>query len=355
MIGSNMFARASIFVLFSAFSLLIVQALERTQLHVHLDGAVSAQTLFEIAQSRNLSLPLVGRPKSVRAVELLIAANVSYFSFARRRGSRNSRFSFQFGFKAFDVVNNIIGGDESALEAAAFAFVKTQADQNVTYVEVRYDPSRAARSSYVTGNVSISLEDAVHAIQRGLARGLELSPPVSAYQLLCAMRDQPAAKCFEVADLAARLHSNEPGGVVGMDLAGNEWTKLTNTLEYVPCFRRAKELGLNTTVHVGETLPWPLHSQTAADVWIAAVEMGCVFQTLIRPPKVKNLTHTLLSPLLSSPLLSSLLLLLSPPHTSPSSSTTTEWIGSAMDTLWRSPQRALTQPLWMLCGAAAFI
>ena len=53
-------------------------ALVRTQLHVHLDGAVTAETLFEVAQSRNLSLPVVGHPKSVRDVELLVALNVGF-------------------------------------------------------------------------------------------------------------------------------------------------------------------------------------------------------------------------------------------------------------------------------------
>ena len=81
----------ALFILFSVILVLLrVQEVSafRTQLHVHLDGAVSAQTLFEIAHSRNLSLPLVGRPKSVRAVELLIAANVGYESFAHRREVR---------------------------------------------------------------------------------------------------------------------------------------------------------------------------------------------------------------------------------------------------------------------------
>ena len=172
-------------------------------------------------------------------------------------------------------MNNIIGGNEAALEAAALAFVKTQSEQNVTYVEVRYDPERAARSSYVDGNASIPLESAVHAIQRGLARGQELKPPVAAYQLLCAMRDKPLSQCYSVAELASSLRSDEPGGVVGMDLAGNEWTRHSKTSQFVPCFRHAKfDLGLNTTIHVGETLPWPLRSHTEQDVWIAAVEMG---------------------------------------------------------------------------------
>ena len=65
------------------FVLILVHEISasRTQLHVHLDGAVTAQTLFEIARSRNLKLPVVGHPGSVRDVELLIALNVGFKAF----------------------------------------------------------------------------------------------------------------------------------------------------------------------------------------------------------------------------------------------------------------------------------
>ena len=41
------------------------------------------------------------------------------------------------------------------------------------------------------------------------------------------------------------------GAVVGMDLAGDE--AHYNNSAYVPCFRRAKHLGLKTTIHAGES------------------------------------------------------------------------------------------------------
>lgn len=222
----------------------------RAELHVHLDGSLSSATLLKAAQVRGLSLPIIGKPRWEWQIDVLLTAN--------------------FGFKQFDVVNNIIGGSREALGLAAEAFVAMQARNNITYSEVRYDPVRAASSAYT--NATLSLDDAVRSIQAGLRRGMRDHPHVVVHQLLCAMRDKPAAACRAIAELAARMRSEEAGGVVGIDLAGDEWA--ADNREYIACFRDAKDrLGLNTTVHVGETLPWPLHSDTQADVWSAVVQM----------------------------------------------------------------------------------
>ena len=223
---------------------------QRAELHVHWDGAVTTKTLLDAAQLRNLSLPTIGKPTHEWEIALLIDAN--------------------FGFKAFDVVNDILGGDAATLALASERFVDAQAANNVTYTEVRYDPARAARSSYA--NASISQDAAVAAVRAGLRRGMRAHPGVVAHQILCAMRGSSPEACGAVADLAARSRSDAPGGVVGIDLAGDEWG--TDNARYVDCFRRAKaDLGLNTTVHVGETLPWPLRSSTLDDVVTAALDM----------------------------------------------------------------------------------
>uniref|UniRef100_A0A6U3EB11 adenosine deaminase n=2 Tax=Lotharella globosa TaxID=91324 RepID=A0A6U3EB11_9EUKA len=71
---------------------------------------------------------------------------------------------------------------------------------------------------------------------------------------------------MEVAELAAAVRSRDLGGVVGLDLAGDESTY--NNSEYIACFRYAKEvLNLNTTVHAGESVG------TQDDVKSAILEM----------------------------------------------------------------------------------
>ena len=85
---------------------------QRAELHVHWDGAVTTKTLLEAAQLRNLSLPTIGKPTHEWEIALLIDAN--------------------FGFKAFDVVNDILGGDAATLALASERFVDAQAANDVT-------------------------------------------------------------------------------------------------------------------------------------------------------------------------------------------------------------------------------
>jgi len=65
------------------------------------------------------------------------------------------------------------------------------------------------------------------------------------------MRGQSSEQCFATASLAAKMRTKQLGGVVGLDLAGDEYDYPNK--RYVDCFRHAKNVhGLNTTVHAGE-------------------------------------------------------------------------------------------------------
>lgn len=203
----------------------------RVELHCHLDGAIPLETLFRVSQRRQLQLPnLPGVPTSVEDVWTSLQSCPVW--------------------QRFDLVNDIIGGDEQTLHEIAEEFVHRQALQRVNYTEVRYDPLRAARSNLA--KASIGVEQAVRAIESGLRAG-SLRYGVEAYQLLCAMRGSPAESCFELARLAAQMRSGELGGVVGIDLAGDEFHFNNSYGHVAECFRYAKlELLLNTTVHAGE-------------------------------------------------------------------------------------------------------
>ena len=206
----------------------------RVQLHCHLDGSIPPDALLRIARRRNLVLPgLGGRvPEDVDDI----------WTALRSMGAI---------WRWFDLVNEVIGCDEAALAEVARAFVGRMAEEGVAYAEVRWDPIRPSRSRLA--NTSISVEAAVHAVATGLRQGIAQHPGVEVHQLLCAMRGSPGAACFELARLAANMRTGEPGGVVGIDLAGDEF-HFNNSLNHVEaCFRYAKrDLELNTTVHSGE-------------------------------------------------------------------------------------------------------
>lgn len=203
-----------------------ILAFPRVELHVHLDGSIDSEDLFEICKARNLTLP-TGLPQNTSDVQHYVEG-----------------FS---GWHRFDAVNEIIGGDVASIRKAAEAFVDFQAKSGVQYTEVRYDPVRLSRSRL--GNVSISEEDAVKAVQEGLMIGSRRHK-IHVYQILCAMRGASPQQCFSTANLALKLASQDLGGVVGLDLAGDE-TDFPNAA-YVDCMRHAKLAGLNVTVHSGE-------------------------------------------------------------------------------------------------------
>ena len=171
-------------------------------------------------------------------------------------------------FARFDVINNIMGGNVKALTHVGKWFAARQASLNASYTEVRYDPRRVATSSF--DNSSLPFAEAIAALSEGLRLGSE-AHGVRVYSLLCAMRGQPAPRCYEVAEAAASAQrpwkGTAPpplGAVVGIDLAGDEWDY--NNTAYVGCFQHAKALGLNTTVHAGE-------ASDEADIVSAVVDM----------------------------------------------------------------------------------
>ena len=193
----------------------------RVELHVHLDGSMDSTDLFDICKNRGLELPGIGVPQS--------SSDVKHFV---------EGFS---GWHRFDAVNEILGGDVKSIQLAAEAFVGFQAKSGVQYTEVRYDPVRLSHSKFA--NMSISEEDAVRAVQEGLRVG-------SVRHQVAVYRGSSPQQCFNTANLALKLSSQDMGGVVGLDLAGDE-TDFPNAA-YIDCMRHAKHAGLNVTVHSGE-------------------------------------------------------------------------------------------------------
>jgi len=191
------------------------------ELHVHLDGSLTAGLLTELCKKHQIKLP-----------DLTLEELHSKITVPGRAQSLTEVLDPFFFFTP------IIAGHAAVLEDLAYHFVKRQYDNGVLYTEVRYSPHILA------GN--LPLEKVVEAISSGLKKG-EKEYGIMVRTILCVLRNLGGEKGAEVVPLAKKFRNN---GVVGIDLAGDE-SKFPND-QFFDVFDKAKAENLNITVHAGE-------------------------------------------------------------------------------------------------------
>eukprot|EP00800_Vazella_pourtalesii_P012614 TRINITY_DN2960_c1_g2_i1.p1 TRINITY_DN2960_c1_g2~~TRINITY_DN2960_c1_g2_i1.p1 ORF type:complete len:389 (+),score=69.77 TRINITY_DN2960_c1_g2_i1:66-1169(+) len=208
----------------------------RVQLHIHLDGAVRVNTLFEVMKQRGVDV-------GVSDVETL-----------RKRMSPNPGLSLVEFLKPFDLIGDILGGDIAALRRIGREFVEDQAREGMLYVEARYSPHilRGPAGGMTAHQVT-------DAIISGIEDGCKAIPDITVRSILCGLRNHPEWT-EECVDLIAAFKSR---GAVGLDVAGDE--NYGTYEEHQSAFLRAETLGIHRTVHAGEAGP-VAHVQKALDL-----------------------------------------------------------------------------------------
>lgn len=186
----------------------------RYELHCHLDGSVRLATIADLAGAAGRHLD---RPVSALAVA------------PRDVGSLQSFLPY------IDIALDVLQ-TAGALRRAARELVEDWNRDGVGYGEVRFAPQLHTRGD-------LTLDDAVSAVARGLADGLE-NTGVRTGLLLCCLRHQSPDVSLEVADAAVRRRE-----VVGLDLAGDESRP---GAPHVEAFDLAHRASLPVTVHAGE-------------------------------------------------------------------------------------------------------
>ena len=198
------------------------------ELHCHLDGCITPETVFNTAKRRDIQLP-----DDVNAASDLIP----YVSCITKEKSLHDLLQ-KFGFFL-----PIIADDKQAIIDICVNYCKLQLRNKVYYSEVRYSPHLLSGSNLSTEQVLVTILDTLK--QESMKHGIIIN------SILCCMRSWNADKrAQETIELAKKYKSK---GVVGIDMcAGHEcgaeydglWSKL---------FRKARfEYGLNITIHAGE-------------------------------------------------------------------------------------------------------
>lgn len=205
-------------------------------LHLHLDGAITAEAAMELAEVQGISLPA----KTEKELEKLISVP---------EGCE----SLNDFLRCFELPLSLLQTKEGIRRAVRLV-LEEQKREGVIYAEIRFSPQLHTRKG-------LSQEEVLRAALEGLQ-----DAPIPANLILACMRGADNQKENEENMELARRFLTKDGGVTAVDLAGAE--ALFPTRDYLELFRRAGEYGIPMTIHAGEA--------DGEDSVRAALEMGTV-------------------------------------------------------------------------------
>ena len=196
----------------------------KTEIHIHLEGAIRTQTIIDVAKEHNLKLP------SYQASEL--DEHVKIYDQMR---------DLETVLAAFAIFQSSITSPK-VLERIAWELFEDSARQNIKLLEVRFSPDWAFHGH------NLDWDECLEGLLRAKERA-EREFDMAIGYIAITSRSMGPESCVETVDWAIR-HKNE---FVGVDLADSE--RDFPLREFVQPIQQAKEAGLKVTIHTGEDTP----------------------------------------------------------------------------------------------------
>jgi adenosine deaminase len=205
---------------------------ELIDLHIHVGGAVAPHILWSIAHSQGFKLPV---RNYWEFVDLVTA-------------SADKVKSLDDYLKILHTWTEKIQSSPAAIERAIYEIIgKEYRSSGVTQMELRFNPMKRNLGG------ERDLDHIIQAAIRGMDRAV-LEYGCQTGLIFCLAREFDARINEIIVDKAIKYRS---WGVVGIDLAGSEDHAMElmpeEALRYAELYKRAREAGLKTTVHTGET------------------------------------------------------------------------------------------------------
>uniref|UniRef100_A0A023GJ14 adenosine deaminase n=1 Tax=Amblyomma triste TaxID=251400 RepID=A0A023GJ14_AMBTT len=197
----------------------------RVELHLHLDGSIRLETIWDLAQKKKIDL------------------GVRSFADLRRKLIKVDSTTLADFLERFGVFMPTVVGDLEAVERISYELCEDQAREGVAYFEARYSPHFLASKEK-----NVTVRQVVEAVNRGLQRG-QCDFKVIARSIICCVmgNDDWSVECLKLCE------EYECRGVVGIDIAKDE-TKIPEfTKGEIQVYQRAKQLGIPRTAHAGES------------------------------------------------------------------------------------------------------
>jgi len=200
-----------------------LHALPKVDLHRHLEGSLRVETLSEIAQEHGIDLP---------------SYDIEYL---RRFATvtTDDRPDFRLFLAKFTFLRRFYP-TKGAVERVAYEAVADAADDNIKYLELRFNPVALARQQ------GAPLDDVVTWVCNTVAQA-QRDHDIHVNLILQIDRRGNVESASEIAGIGV---AHRRDGVVGLDLAGYEVDYPSR--RFADVFQRAGREGLGITVHAGE-------------------------------------------------------------------------------------------------------
>ena len=187
-------------------------------LHMHLNGSLSAEIVISLAKKYNIELPTY----DVEELKQMISVPINCDSLNEY-------------LKCTKIPRLVTQTKESITDAVSMLLNELK-NQGFIYAEIRFAPQRHRDNG-------LSQEEVTQAAIDGLKKS-----SLKAKLILCCMRgNNLEQENIETINIAKKYLNK---GVGGIDLAGAE--ALFKTQDYKNIFKYAKELGIPITIHAGE-------------------------------------------------------------------------------------------------------
>jgi len=193
------------------------------ELHLHLDGSLRPETVWELAKEQGVELPA----KSAEEVKYKMEVP-------------EDCKTLEEYLERFDLPLLVLQRAD-AIERVTFELVEDLANEGVDYAEIRFAPQLSV-------NGGLTQDEVVEAAIRGAERGMKMYPQIRVGLILCCMR---GADNEELNMQTVETAKKYLGDVVcAVDIAGAEG--LFPTENFAPVFAKVREYGIPMTIHAGE-------------------------------------------------------------------------------------------------------
>jgi adenosine deaminase len=202
-----------------------VAAMPKVELHVHIEGTIEPDSLFEIAERNGIDLPYD------------TAEGVAAYQAEQRASGRENLVNF---LDCLDVSRGALRTPEDYHKITT-SFLSRCQREGVRYVEIMFDPQQAIRQG-------VSLGDCIDALSQGQQDGAR-SNDVRSQLIMCFQRDHPPDEALTLLEQA----DTHRDAIVGIGLDNYETPGFPAIFQ--PVFDAARDRGYRLTSHCDVNQP----------------------------------------------------------------------------------------------------